>query len=124
VEALVVPDVEQRGLELGIQALTPHERDVFAVWDVHLYLEMEGSFVDHIPNAPETFDWLEGTLERIGDLGSLRLIRSVRELKGNELSRANALCQEYADRADFRMARLERYMLNQGVKLAWTRNDA
>lgn len=112
-------DVEERGLKLGLHALTPRERDVFAIWDLHLYLEMEGSFADHVANAPDKFDWLEETLQRIGDLGSLGLIRRLRDLNGDVSSRADALCHEYANRSDFRWKCLERYLQNQGVKLEW-----
>jgi hypothetical protein len=124
VDTLVVPDVEERGLKAGFQTLTPHERDVFSIWDLHLYFEMEGSFADHIPNAPEKFDWLEGTLERIGDLGSLRIIRALRSLNGEVSSRAHALCQEFADRSEFRLKCLEQYLLDHGVRLKWIQDDA
>lgn len=116
-ETLLVSDVEERGLKLGLQALTPRERDVFAIWDLHLYFEMEGSFADHVASAPDKFDWLEDTLQRIGDLGSLGLIRRLRDLNGDVSSRADALCREYAVRSDFRWKCLEQYLQDQGVKL-------
>lgn len=124
VKALVVPDVEDRGLSLGLQALTPEERDVFVVYDLQLYHEMEGCFADHIGNAPEKFDWLEDTLKRIGDLGSLRLVRQMRELDVDASAQASALCEKYHATRDFRWTCLERYLLGQGIELKWDRSNA
>ncbi len=121
---LVVTEIEDRGLRLGLQALTPEERDVFVVHDLQLYHEIEGCFADHIATAPEKFDWLEGTLKRIGDLGSFRLIRQLRELEADSSARAFALCEKYHATRDFRWACLERYLLSQGIELTLDRGDA
>lgn len=112
-------EVEERGLTLGLHALKPRERDVFAIWDLHLYFEMEGSFADHVASAPDKFDWLEDTLKRIGDLGSLTLIRKLRELNGELSSNADTICLEYSNRSDFRWKCLEQYLQTQGFTLEW-----
>jgi len=119
VDTLVAADVEGRGLTPGLHALTPRERDVFVIYDLELYYETEGSFADHIPNAPEKFDWLEDTLARIGDLASLRIIRELRRLNGGVTSRSSALCDEYESRSEFRWNYLERYLSSEGVRLQW-----
>jgi hypothetical protein len=124
VNTLVVREIEDRGLRLGLQALTPEERDVFVVHDLQLYHEMEGCFADHIATAPEKFDWLEGTLKRIGDLGSLRLIGQLRELEAESSAQAFALCEKYHATRDFRWGCLERYLLSQGIELTLDRGDA
>jgi len=103
-DTFVVPDIEERGLTLGLHALTPRERDVFVIYDLQLYYEKEGCFADHVLNVPEKFDWLEDVLERIGDLGSLRAIRQLRELDANETPQALALCNAYGARNKFRWA--------------------
>jgi hypothetical protein len=123
-DTFVVPDIEERGLTLGLHALTPRERDVFVIYDLQLYYEKEGCFADHVLNVPEKFDWLEDVLERIGDLGSLRAIRQLRELDANETPQALALCNAYGARNEFRWTCLERYLLNQGVQLKWGSNGA
>jgi len=116
---LVVPDIEDRGLRFGLDALSARERDVFVIYDLELYYEMEGCFADHIANAPEEFDWLEDTLRRIGDLGSLHIIRQLRELSSDASADAMALCDKYHQAKDFRGACLERYLLNEGMQLTW-----
>ena len=123
-DTFVVPDIEERGLTLGLHALTPHERDVFVIYDLQLYYEMEGCFADHVPNAPEQFDWLEDVLERIGDPGSLRAMRQLRELDADRTPQAHALCNEYEARKEFRWTCLERYLLSQGIHLKWDVNGA
>ncbi|HKE43710.1 MAG TPA: hypothetical protein VKB41_04140 [Steroidobacteraceae bacterium] len=122
-DTLIVPDVEERGLKVGLHALTPRERDVFAIYDLELYYEMEGCFVDHISRAPEKFAWLEDALERIGDLGSLRIVRRLSEVE-DETPAAIALCDEYGARKEFRWGCLERYLLSQNIQLRWERNGA
>jgi hypothetical protein len=123
-DTFVVHDIEERGLKLGLHALTPRERDVFVIYDLQLYYEMEGCFADHVPNAPEKFDWLEDVLERIGDLGSLRTIRELRRLDADGTPQAIALCSEYEARNEFRWTCLERYLLSQGIQLEWGSNSA
>ena len=119
-----MPDVEERGLSLGLHALTPRERDVFIIHDLQLYYEMEGCFADHVASAPEQFDWLEDVLERIGDLGSLRAIKQLRKLDADRTPQARALCNEYEARKEFRWTCLERYLLSQGIHLKWDVNGA
>ncbi len=121
-DTFVVPDIEARGLTLGLHALTPRERDVFVIYDLQLYYEVKGCFADHVPDAPGQFDWLEDVLARIGDLGSLRAIKQLRELDANETPQAQALCDAYAARNEFRWKCLERYLLSQGVQLNWSSN--
>ena len=123
-DTFLVPDIEERGLKLGLHALTPRERDVFVIYDLQLYSEMEGCFADHVPSAPEKFDWLEDTLERIGDLGSLNAIRQLRQLDSHETSQALVLCNAYGARNDFRWTCLERYLLSQDIRLKWDSNGA
>jgi hypothetical protein len=123
-DALLVPDIEERGLRLGFHALTPRERDVFVVYDLQLYYEMEGCFADHIPNATEEFDWLEDTLMRIGDLGSLRIIRELRKVEADGSAQAFALCDMYDQAKEWRWECLERYLIGQGAQLRWSSGDA
>ena len=123
-DTLVVPDVEARGLAHGPLALSPSERDVFVVYDLQLYYEMEGSFFDHVQNDPEKMNWLEDTLIRAGDLGSLGIIRRLRELAPDATSEGDKLCAAYDERRQFRWECLEHYLSGQGVRLKWNRNDA
>jgi hypothetical protein len=121
-EIMNVPDVMHRGFRIGLRALTPAERDVFVVYDLQLYYEMEGSFADHIPNSREEFDWLEGTLRRIGDLESLSIIKQLRSLADPETAGGFALCDKYEERSQIRWDCLERYLAAKGVELQWQSN--
>jgi len=116
-DTLVVHEVTQRGLERGLALLTPQERDVFVINNLDVYYEMEGGFEDHIPNAPEEFDWLEDTLARIGDLPSLRLIRTLRKMPNAPLEQTDPLYERYAERRDVRWELLTSYFRERGVAL-------
>jgi hypothetical protein len=116
-DTLVVHEVTERGLQRGLSFLTPHERDVFVINDLDLCYEMEGGFEDHIPNAPEKFDWLEDTLARIGDLPSLRVIRKLREMSHAPFEETNLLCAQYAERRRVRWELLADYFRKRGVAL-------
>jgi hypothetical protein len=119
-----VPSVMDRGYKIGLHSLAPEERDVYVVYDLQLHYEMEGSFADHIPNAPEEFDWLEGTLLRIGDAGSLSIIRRLRALDDPESAAGFALCDEYEARSQTRWSCLERCLATKGIELRWESNEA
>jgi hypothetical protein len=114
---LVVQEVVARGLQSGLEALSPRERDVFVVHDIDLYCEMEGGFQDHIPNVPEKFDWLLDILDRIGDRHSHRIIKALCAKPRAPFEQADALCKEYDERRDFRWKCLERYLSGQGIQL-------
>lgn len=124
VDTLFVPEIEDRGLRFGLDALAPRERDVFVIYDLQLYHEMEGGFADHIDNAPGKFDWLEDTLERIGDIESLRLIRQLRRTGSDVGDPARQLCDKYHEAREVRWACLERYLHTEGIQLRWEREDA
>jgi hypothetical protein len=76
--ALYLNSIYERGLG-SFASLTPLERDVFAIHDANLRIEMEGSlsaFVGSSAGAPVAA-WLEDTLRRIGDGASLELLSSI-----------------------------------------------
>jgi hypothetical protein len=117
-ETLNVSDIVARGLGGGFESLAPRERDVFVVFALDQYLEMEGTFGGHLARAPEEFNWLLDTLNRIGDLHSQRIIDRLCKMGVDADGRSTAaLYSEYEARQQFRWSCLERYFAKSGDAL-------